>query len=130
MLYFQMDFKEHKMGEGRLIEESSLQDTASARQVYCYPFFTMMLALGQTHIDYFSLDVEGFELEILKTIPFDKLDISVLTVEHKHGKGGEKAYVEFMEKQGYYKHSRVEKYKPEIYFGCNDLVFVKKGASF
>ena len=28
-------------------------------------------------IDYFSLDVEGSELDILKTIPFDKVDIKV-----------------------------------------------------
>ena len=39
------------------------------------------LALGRTHIDYFSLDVEGAELQILETIPFDKLTIDVLTIE-------------------------------------------------
>ena len=30
-------------------------------------------------IDYFSLDVEGSELDILKTIPFDMVDIKVST---------------------------------------------------
>jgi hypothetical protein len=28
-------------------------------------------------VDYFSLDVEGNELQVLKTIPFDKIDIRV-----------------------------------------------------
>jgi hypothetical protein len=30
-----------------------------------------------THVDYFSLDVEGSELDVLKTIDFDKFDITV-----------------------------------------------------
>ncbi|ELU12487.1 hypothetical protein CAPTEDRAFT_214812 [Capitella teleta] len=50
----------------------------------CFPFYSMMLALNRTKIDYFSLDVEGQELAVLKTIPFDKLDISVLSVEYLH----------------------------------------------
>ena len=32
-----------------------------------------LYAIGVTHIDYFPLDVEGPELEILETIPFDKI---------------------------------------------------------
>jgi hypothetical protein len=28
-------------------------------------------------VDYFSLDVEGNELQILKTLPFDKINIRV-----------------------------------------------------
>jgi len=47
----------------------------------CYPLYSIMLALKQTRIDYFSLDVEGSELNILSTIPFDKLYIDVLTIE-------------------------------------------------
>ena len=42
----------------------------------------MLLAVGRTHIDYFSLDVEGSELEILKTIPFEKVTIDILTIEY------------------------------------------------
>ena len=30
-----------------------------------------------TSVDYFSLDVEGNELQILETIPFDKVNIRV-----------------------------------------------------
>jgi len=50
--------------------------------VICYPLYSIMLAIGQTHIDYLSLDVEGAELPILKTIPLDKLFIDVILVEY------------------------------------------------
>ena len=40
-----------------------------------------MMALGNPKIDYFSLDVEGSELAILRTIPFDKIQINVMTIE-------------------------------------------------
>ena len=123
-----MEFKESQMGGGKLLmEQHSVK--VPVRQVYCFSLFSMLLALNQTHIDYFSLDVEGLELEILKTIPFDKIDISVLTVEYIHGEGGQEAYIDFMESKGYYKHSVLTKFKPEIYFGCHDIVFVKKGVN-
>lgn len=44
----------------------------------CYPLYDILSQMGQTHIDYFSLDVEGHELAVLKTIPFKKLDITVI----------------------------------------------------
>ena len=48
----------------------------------CFPLYGMLLAVNRTHVDYLSLDVEGPELEILKTIPFDKVVIDVVTVEY------------------------------------------------
>ena len=119
------------MGQGKLItgkSKNSGDGKEMIHKVYCFPFYSMMLALNITHIDYFSLDVEGLELEILKTIPFDKLDISIFTVEYIHAKDGAKTYAEFMASKGYYMHSKIRQFKPEIYFGANDLVFVKKGA--
>ena len=35
-------------------------------------------------MDYFSLDIEGAEFQVLKTIPFDKVDIKILQVEMNH----------------------------------------------
>ena len=37
--------------------------------------------LGQAHIDYFSLDVEGVEMIILQSIDWKHLDIDVFTIE-------------------------------------------------
>lgn len=45
--------------------------------VQCFPLYTFLLALNRTTIDYFSLDVEGAELDVLQTIPWSKVDIKV-----------------------------------------------------
>jgi FkbM family methyltransferase len=44
--------------------------------VQCFPLYSILLALNRTTVDFFSLDVEGFELEVLRTIPWDKVDIN------------------------------------------------------
>jgi FkbM family methyltransferase len=35
-----------------------------------------------THIDYLSIDVEGYEMEVLKGIDFSKIDITVIGIEN------------------------------------------------
>lgn len=56
------------------------------------------------NIDYMSLDVEGAEIEALKSINFEKINIDFMTVEH----GGRSGYLEeiadFMSGKGYKKH--------------------------
>lgn len=48
--------------------------------VQCFPFYSVLLAVGRTEIDFFSLDVEGHELKILETIPWHKVNIKVYYV--------------------------------------------------
>ena len=51
----------------------------SIGQIPCFPLQTLLAAIGVTHVDYFSLDVEGLEFKILKTLPFDQsLSIDVI----------------------------------------------------
>jgi hypothetical protein len=45
--------------------------------VQCIPITTLLLALNKREVDYFSLDVEGNELEVLRTIDFKQIDIKV-----------------------------------------------------
>lgn len=45
--------------------------------VQCFPLYSILLAIGQTTVDFFGLDVEGSEYKILKTIPWHKVDIKV-----------------------------------------------------
>ena len=55
-------------------------------------------------IDYFSLDVEGQEYNILKTFPFDKYKVRCLTVEHNEPHIGPKKQMlirGILEKNGY-----------------------------
>ncbi len=51
-------------------------------EVPCFPLFSIFLALNISHVNYFSLDVEGPELEILKTIPFDRVTFDLIMVEY------------------------------------------------
>ncbi len=46
-------------------------------EVQCFPLYSILLALGRTDVDYFSLDVEGSEYKILATIPWNKVKFKV-----------------------------------------------------
>ncbi|KAL1117248.1 hypothetical protein AAG570_004574 [Ranatra chinensis] len=89
--------------------------------VQCFPLYTYMLALNLTHVDYFSLDVEGNELDVLETIPFDKVNIETLSVEFVHVARGQDALKDFMSSKGYKIHSKVT--HPN--WLANDFIFVK-----
>lgn len=52
-------------------------------------------------IDYMSLDVEGSEMDILKSFPFDKYCIKYATIETNNDKKKEKEMEDFMLKLGY-----------------------------
>ena len=70
--------------------------------------------------------MEGLELPILQTIPWDKLSISVVGAEVTHGAKGKKSYIDYMAKQGYVMYKHVNKANVIGIYGCDDLMFVKK----
>ena len=45
--------------------------------VQCFPQYSIMLAIGTTEIDYFSVDVEGSESQVLMNIPWHRINIKV-----------------------------------------------------
>lgn len=53
------------------------------------------------HIDYMSLDIEGYELEVLKTINFDKFKIYYITVEHGCIQSYQESIRNFLLSKGY-----------------------------
>ena len=73
-------------------------------------------------MNYFSLDVEGSEFQILKTIPFQDVDIKVLDIEIDRAgtifPGTYEDISKYLDTQGFEFHSQITKY---------DAVFVKKG---
>ncbi|CAG7829839.1 unnamed protein product, partial [Allacma fusca] len=86
--YIQKRFSS-RLGSG-LIPSKNYHATQNV-SIQCFPLYSVLLALNRTVIDFFSLDVEGSEMDILRTIPFDKILIKVITVEHlilKEGKLG------------------------------------------
>ena len=96
-------------------------NSTSGTLAQCLPVYSILLALNRKTVDYFSLDVEGAELKVLKTIPFDKVDIKVLTVEFSHTSEGKRSLEEFMLSKGYI--SVMEVRHPGGL--ANDFVFVK-----
>jgi len=56
--------------------------------VPCFPLDTILTALNRSRVDYLSLDIEGLELAVLKTIDWSRVDIRVLSVEFTRGKVG------------------------------------------
>ena len=56
---------------------SNVTRNAELIRVLCLPLISILNAIGNPSIDYFSLDIEGAELAVLKTIPWEKVDIKV-----------------------------------------------------
>ena len=72
----------------------------------CIPLTAIILASGNAHVDYLSLDVEGAEYVVLKTIDFDALNILVISVNvqklDRIFPGNLEDLTNFMVSQGYY----------------------------
>ena len=51
-------------------------------EVQCFPLNAITAALGIRHVDYFSLDVEGAEMDILSRIDWTQFSVDVMTVEY------------------------------------------------
>jgi FkbM family methyltransferase len=56
-------------------------------------------------IDYLSIDTEGNEFQILKTIDFDKFNIKVMTIENNYNNN---LQTEFIQSKGYFLMGRLE----------------------
>ncbi|CAG7732151.1 unnamed protein product [Allacma fusca] len=49
--------------------------------VQCVPLYTILLAMNRIVVDFSSLDIEGTELDVLRTIPFEKVFMKVIATE-------------------------------------------------
>ena len=65
-VWSQMTYRESIGGQGKLLMSPS-QSSKNPKLVPCFPLHALLLALNQSTVDYFSLDVEGFELEVRPT---------------------------------------------------------------
>ena len=77
-----------------------------------------MNQIGQTRIDYFSLDVEGAELFILNSIDWKSLYIDVFTIETDQHRN---EIIAFMEDHGY---GRIAKLRGDDVFRRKDQITV------
>ncbi|CAG7709887.1 unnamed protein product [Allacma fusca] len=70
--------------------------------VRCFPLASLMAAMDIKHVDYFSLDVEGVDLKVLKTLPFDDtLVIDYIQVEIVLVKEGQQEVTKFLKSKNY-----------------------------
>lgn len=92
-------------------------------KVQCLPLATYVAALNVRRVDYFSLDIEGLEPEILQTIPFDLIDITALSVEFNHNKQSLDYLTDMMDARGY-EVVEVVTHPDNL---ANDVIFVKRG---
>ena len=60
----------------------SPEATEKTYDIQCFPLYSLLMAAaGNVTVNYLSLDIEGAELQVLETLPWDKVDIEVITVE-------------------------------------------------
>lgn len=79
-----------------------------------------MTALNVTHVDFFVLDVEHVEQQVLQNFPFQKITVDVWAIEHV-GFGEDTEFVQFMVDRGYY-------YFDMLCTLVADYIFVRKGS--
>ena len=77
---------------------STWQGSGSLVTTQCTTLNALMRRIGRTHIDFFSLDVEGAELHILKSIDFRTLSFDLVLIEIQEHREEIK---NFMESQGF-----------------------------
>ena len=99
--------------------------SAPSVEVFCIPLGLILTALEMYRIHFFSLDVEGAELAILNTIPFDIVKIDLFFIEYTVWNGSTDVKAtqkrlaelrEFFKKIGGYR---------EIHIGGLDVVFAR-----
>ncbi|XP_014239585.1 uncharacterized protein LOC106661002 [Cimex lectularius] len=67
--------------QSRLLDEEwAILETIE--DVCCYPLYTYILAAKYRHIDLISLDINGNEIKVLKTIPWKKISINIILVRY------------------------------------------------
>ncbi|MBS0619967.1 MAG: FkbM family methyltransferase [Verrucomicrobia bacterium] len=81
--------------------------------VRCYRLNELLEAHQIDHVHFLSIDTEGGELEILKSIDFDRFQIDVIAVENNYQ---DPHFAPFMESKGYFLAKTLEQ----------DQIFVKQ----
>ncbi|CAL4071388.1 unnamed protein product, partial [Meganyctiphanes norvegica] len=56
---------------------------AEYQRSQCLPLYTLLKAIGKDHVDLISLDVEGAEMGVLKSLPWHKMTVDVWMIEHR-----------------------------------------------
>ena len=124
MLRFQLFLHESGGGLGKLVETAKQTEGHTAMRIPCIPVETLLLALNTTTVDYFSLDVEGMENDVVHTIDHNKFDIRAWSIEYAHTDAY--AMKQFMIKAGYNFVKKLTAYDKKIALVAEDYIFQKE----
>ena len=91
-----------------------------AEVVLCIPLYSILKAISMTHINFFSLDVEGAELAILRTIPFYLVTIDLFVIEYYVPSGAAETQKRLKEFRDFFNQTGIYK---EVYLGAGDVAF-------
>ena len=109
-----------------------LEENSNTVKMQCLPLYSLLLALGNPTVHYLSLDIEGAELPVLKSVPWEKVDILAMTVEtHLAGRifpGSREDLISYLEEVGYthisWAHRNTNQARTNM--GTTDDLFVRK----
>jgi Methyltransferase FkbM domain len=77
-LFAQVAFAKNTFSLGKIASEKDAKagkSDAKFFDIHCMPLTAILLAVNMTEIDFFSLDIEGHELDVLRAIDFDQIKI-------------------------------------------------------
>jgi len=94
--------KMHEAHSKRIDKEG----TTKMRLIYvpCFSLVSILKAMNVQKVDYFSLDVEGGEYDVLTGIKFDKITIDTFSIEHNgflDNDTAKRKYISYLEKKNY-----------------------------
>ena len=124
-----MYLREGGGGLGRLeTKPNDKHKTGVSILVPCIPVETLLLALNQSTVDYFSLDVEGLEYDVIRSLPLRKFDIRSWSVEYSHT--NHVALKKHLFANGYAFKRQLNVYDKKVSLVVEDYIFVKKSGSW
>jgi len=103
--------------------------SAQTINMQCFPLYSLLSAMGNPTVNLLVLDIEGFELAVLRTIPWKKVDIEVFTIETdlagKFMKGSRDDIISLMAEAGYQRFDHRDDFNFKTGQNQNDM-FVRK----
>lgn len=86
------------------------------------PLYSLILAMGPSHINLLILNTLGTELEILQTIPWDDVTIDVLCIAYTHLRGTPRVVTEYLRRQNF---TLVETHIEDLFFASNKFLGIQ-----
>lgn len=98
------------------IDNESGSNKMKLLYVPCFSLNTILKAINVNKVDYFSLDVEGGEYDVLKSINFKKTIIDSFSIEYNGFLDAKKSVTSHLETNGYI---NVKTDPQDVYFTKN-----------